>query len=404
MTTRILVMGVSHNALAPEQRQRIAACHAVVASDRFAPLVRGLCDTVLPVAPLAAMLDALAAALAGGDVAVLASGDPLFFGIGRTLIRRFGGERLVFFPALSAVQLACARFRVPWDDMAFLSLHGRDGGEVAARILAQRKVMLFTDQRNSPDRIAALLLARLGELGDRERIRDLRVRVAENLGLADERLVQDTLAGIAARRFAPLNMMLIEQEGLQEAESPLGLNEDEIRHSRGLITKDEVRAVTLHRLRLPARGVFWDVGAGSGSVALEAARCCPGLQVLAVEQKKEQQDNIRANIVRHRAWNVRLVAGSAPGVLAGLPDPDRVFIGGSGGRLEQIIDACAGRLAAGGRLVVNAVLPATAELAPARLAAAGLAVDIRRLRVERQARPGAEWQELNPITIITARK
>ncbi len=400
--SRILVIGIGGSEPAPEHLQRIAACPAVVASNRFAPLVRDLGPAVLPMAPVAAMLDALAAALAEGDVAVLASGDPLFFGIGRTLLDRFDPDRITFFPALSAVQLACARFRVPWDDMVFLSLHGRKAGELAARVLAHAKVMLFTDRSNSPDRIAAGLLERLGELGDLERIDRLRVRVAENLGLPDERLRQGTLAEIAAMEFSPLNMMLVEQERHDSPGTCPGLNEDEIVHSRGLITKDEVRAVILHRLRLPRRGVLWDVGAGSGSVSVEAARCSADLQVLAVERKEEEQANIRANIVRHRAWNVRLVPGTAPGILAGLPDPDRIFIGGSGGHLAEIIATCAGRLQAGGRLVVSAVLPSTARQAPRLLADRGLRVDIRRLQVERKTGPDANWQELNPITIITA--
>ena len=400
---RIIVIGVGPGGLDREQRQRISACRAVVASQRLTPLVEGLVREILPVTPLPAMLDDLAAALAGGDVAVLASGDPLFFGIGRTLIRRFGRRRIMFHPALSAVQLACARFRVPWDDMVFLSLHGREAGELAARILPYPRVMLFTDHRNTPDRVAATLLQTLEALDDRRRIDSLRLRVAENLGLADERLTSGSLAEIAASRFGPLNMLLIEQEGRFPVSGfAPGLTEAEIIHSRGLITKDEVRAVLLHRLRLPRQGVFWDVGAGSGSVSVEAARSCPDLRVLAVERRAGEQENIRANIVRHRVYNLCLVPGEAPGVLAELPDPDRIFIGGSGGRLREIIAACAGRLRPGGRLVVNAVLAATAGEAPRWLAENGLAVDIRRLQVERKEEMDRDWQKLNPITIITA--
>jgi precorrin-6Y C5,15-methyltransferase (decarboxylating) len=219
-------------------------------------------------------------------------------------------------------------------------------------------VMLFTDQHNSPDRVAATLLAVLQECNDVDRIKTIRIRVAENLGLADERLISGSLVEIAAQTFAPLNMMLVEQPSRLET-NRFGLWEDEIHHSRGLITKDEVRAATLHRLRLPVTGVLWDIGGGSGSVSLEAARLNPELSVHTVEKNPEALQNIRANIKRYSAYNIHLVSGEAPEALAGLPAPDRIFIGGSGQRLEAIIETAVAQLTEGGRIVINAVLAST---------------------------------------------
>lgn len=409
----ILLFGISGRRVEPEHRQRIDRCGAVAASQRHHALLAGLDIHRIAIAPLEDMIFELAVALQSGDVAVLASGDPLCFGIARILIERFGTERVQVFPALSAVQLACARFKIPWDDLPVLSLHGRAPDLLAGRILAQPRVLLLTDQQRSPTRIAADLLALLAEHGDADRIRRMSVRVAENLGWPEERLWLGSLEEAARTQFADPNLMLIEQEAA-EAEPPgaacvFGLQEDEISHARGLITKDEVRAVILHRLRLPASGVFWDIGGGSGSISVEAARLCPELAVHVVEQKEEGQRNIRANIVRYGLYNITLICGQAPEVFALLPAPDRIFIGGSRGLLAEIIAPCAQRLVKGGRLVVSAVLQNTAEQAPLLMAANGLETDARTISVTREHKDyGEDGQpaalRLNPITIITGKK
>ena len=415
--SEVFIFGVSGEELPKEQLRKIATCSAVVVSTRHQALLKGMEIHRIPITPVEEMVFELAVALNQGDVAILASGDPLFFGIGRTLLDRFGPERIHIHPALSAVQLACTRFKLPWDDLPLISLHGRSPGDIAGRILNKPKVMLFTDHRNTPNRIAKELLAVLEEHHDTARIKSIRVRIAENLGLKDERLCSGTLADVATQQFSPLNMMLIEQRRTgkdesaakdSEAEFVFGLQEDEIEHSRGLITKDEIRAVILHRLRFPRTGVFWDVGGGSGSVSVEAARLCPDLTIYVIEQKEEGQENIRANILRYNLYNIKLICGQAPEMLADLPAPDRVFVGGSKGLLAEIIPYCAKRLTATGRMVASAVLKNTAEQAPLLMSANGLKVDSRTVAVTREEIRYTNYGEpgvlLNPITIITGRK
>ena len=397
--SRIELIGVSGPVLSPTQRQLIEGCVAVSVSRRYAPLVADCPVRPIPITPLRVLFDQLAAALEEGDVAVLASGDPLFYGIGRSLIDRFGAERVRVHPAMSSVQLACARFGQPWDNLAMVSLHGRPGDDVAGRVLRHQRVLLLTDEPNSPDRVAAGLLAALRACDDRERMAAIRLRVAENLGLSDERITSGTLAEIAGQRFGPLNLVLVEQP-VRPCPCRFGLGEDEIRHSRGLITKDEVRAAALHRLRLPATGVFWDIGGGSGSVSLEAARFCPELSVYTVERHPAEQANIRANIRTYGAYTIHLVDGEAPAALANLPDPDRVFIGGSGGQLEAILTAVVPRLRPGGRLVVSAVLARTETTARRVLAQLCRRVTSATLAVTRHE-PGGPDRVLNPITFIT---
>ncbi|NQS71205.1 MAG: precorrin-6y C5,15-methyltransferase (decarboxylating) subunit CbiE [Desulfobulbaceae bacterium] len=405
----IELIGICGETLSQEQRKLIAACVLVAHSRRQEPLLEHLAVERRLVTPLAALFTAIEAGLTRGNVAVLASGDPLFFGIGRTLLKQFGAERLRVHPALSAVQLACARFKIPWDDLPLLSLHGRSTSSAeqvnnpdhpAARILAHQRVLCFTDQQHSPDALARGLLHILSSHGDTERLQGIRMRVAENLGLKDERLTEGSLAEMAAASFSPLNMVLIEQEQAAILPPALGLTEHEIRHSRGLITKDEIRAASLHRLHIPRQGVFWDIGGGSGSLSLEAARLAPELAIYTVEKKEEEQANIRHNIKTFGAYSIRLIAGEAPEALAQLPAPDRVFVGGSGKRLEEILHTAANRLAPGGRIVVNAVLASTRENACRILAALGLKVESSTLSLTRQAGNSAP-QQFNPITIVT---
>lgn len=401
--SRIELIGINGARLTDEQRELVRHCAAVVVAGRHRPLVAALNPRLLEITPVATMLDQVAEVLTAGSVAVLASGDPLFHGIGRSLIQRFGSDRITIHPGLSAVQLACARFGLPWDDLVLLSLHGRSGHDLPGRILGHTRVLLLTDHHNSPNRVAASLLAALEACNDSQRIAAIRIRVAENLGLEDERLTIGSLADIAAQSFAPLNIMVVEQP---PRTVPLffGLRESEIRHSRGLITKDEVRAATLHRLRLPTRGIVWDIGGGSGSVSLEAARLAPDLSIYTIEKKTDEQENIRANIRTFTTYNVRLVAGEAPEALADLPDPDRIFIGGSGKRLEAIIEAAGIRLLAGGRIVINAVLPTTATMALSCLQHLGFQVTSATLAVTRTTYPDGVPQVFNPITLITGDK
>ena len=389
----------------------IRNCRALVLSKRHRALLSQLLDDLpterlIPIAPVQDALHQAAHFLIEGDVVILATGDPLFFGIGRTLLQFFGPDRIAIYPAPSSMQIAFSRFKIPWDDAGFLSLHGRAACNLAT-LLTHDKLFLFTDRHSSPDRIAKSLLTECGSRINSEYI----LHVAENLGMDDERLYTGTLAEIAEQTFSPLNVIiLLKTKELPSSMEPcFGLMEDEITHSRGLITKNEVRAASLHALRLPRQGVLWDVGAGSGSIGLEAARLFPELQIFAVEREEEQVKNIQKNRERFRAWNLKLHQGSAPDILTALPAPDRVFIGGSGGQLLTIIDHAAKRLIPGGRIVVNAVLEKTAQDAPAYLHALGLDVTLSEIKVTRRSYPQAKdeiqpIQTMHPVTIIIGQK
>ncbi len=353
----------------------------------------------LPIAPVERCLDLIGERLEQGAVAIVVTGDPLFFGFGRLLRQRFAEQEIVFLPTLSAMQLCFAGFGLSWDDAVFLSLHGRPLQRLEQH-LCSAKLFLFTDAGNSPDRVADFFLARFGPVGARR----YRFFVGERLATSDQRFVSGTPAEIAGQRFAQPNCMIIQDTSNYGRQPPhrFGLMEREVRHSRGLITKDEVRAVVLHQLALPPSGVLWDIGAGSGSVGLEAARLCPGLSVYSIEQSPAEIANITTNQTRYGCWNLQPVYGTAPDILAGLPTPDRVFIGGSGGRLAEILEIVMQRAAVPTIIVLTAVTEATRTTAPLLLHSAGWAVTASTIAVRRWDYDTGSKTELNPIDVIRA--
>ncbi len=289
---------------------------------------------------LGPVLDGIAAE--PGRVCVLASGDPGFFGIVRALAARFGPGALDVRPAVSSVSLAFARLGLPWDDAVVVSAHGRPLRGAARVAAGAAKAAVLTSPESPPEALGK----ELGVLGARHR----RAVVCSRLGTAEEQVADVDLDGLAAGTWDPVSVVVLLDA--EVAPEPVlawgwGLPEARFDHRPGMITKAEVRAVALGKLGLPPNGVLWDVGAGSGSVAVECARLCPQLRVIAVERDTDQAGRVRSNAARHGV-RVEVVEGEAPGVLAGLPDPDRAFVGGGG---LDVLDAVLGRLAPGGRVV-----------------------------------------------------
>jgi precorrin-6Y C5,15-methyltransferase (decarboxylating) len=283
---------------------------------------------------LGPVLDAIAAE--AGRVCVLASGDPGFFGIVRALAERFGSDALDVRPAPSSISLAFARLGLPWDDAVVVSAHGRPLRAAARRAAAAAKAAVLTSPESPPEALGKELLV----LGGRHR----RAVVCSQLGAAQEAVTETDLAGLAAGTWDPVSVVVLLDAVETAPVLAWGAPEHEFAHRDGMITKSEVRAVALGKLGLPPAGVLWDVGAGSGSVAVECARLSPGLRVFAVDREVERlQANVRTHGVR-----IDVVEGEAPAVLADLPDPDRAFVGGGG---LDVLDAVLARLVPGGRVV-----------------------------------------------------
>lgn len=397
----ILVIGVDGSGITAHHERLLKNCSLIVCSSRLESYLHNPTTEVCSITPLDQAFARITDARSTGKVAVLASGDPLFFGIGNKIIEHFGNENIEVYPALSSMQEAFARFRIPWSDVAIVSLHGRKENHLPGLLLRQGKTFVFTDSNHSPNMIAGTLLDYLIDLGAEKICNEIVFHVAENVGMDNERISSGSLSKISTMDFSNLNVLCIVVPELP-ARPDFGLHEDEFAHSRGLITKDEVRAATLHRLRLPRKGVFWDIGGGSGSISIEAAAMYPSLSIYTVERKREEIENIKENIRRFALFNIIPLFGSATDHLDTLPVPDAVFIGGSGGEMEIIIAAVAQRLTDAGRLVVNGVTEKTISETPRLMQKHGMKVESTRIEVSRMGPDGST--RFNPITIMVGRK
>jgi precorrin-6Y C5,15-methyltransferase (decarboxylating) len=350
------------------------------------------------------VLDRVAALAEEQNVCILASGDPLFFGIGSRVIERLGAAHVEVIPQPSSVQLAFARAGLSWDDATCLSLHGRPLEGLLTRLRRLSKVAILTDPENTPARIAAHLLDH-GQSG-------WHGWLCENLGGPAERVQQLPLPALAQTcDTAALNLLLLVRSAPDWRPPPLVpfLPEEEFARRmprQGLITKREVRLLSLAALALREDSVVWDIGAGSGAVAIEAALLAPAGRVYAIECDPEGVALCRDNLRSHGVDNVRVVAGLAPEALADLGDPDAVFVGGSKGSMARILEVALARLRPGGRLVVNAITLENAGEAYQTLRRLGLVPEVTLLQVSR-SRPLARYlryEALNPIQIFAVEK
>jgi precorrin-6Y C5,15-methyltransferase (decarboxylating) len=325
---------------------------------------------------------------------VLASGDPGCFGIGPLLTERLGTGRVHIVPNASSPQLAFARLGLASQDATILSAHGRPLDVTFPAALVAEKVAILTDARNTPGAIARALL----DAGDDARTR---AHVFEHLGSDAERHVAGTLQDLLDQTFAPLNVLVVLRD--RPRSWPLGLPDEAFAHRGGMITKAEVRAVSIARLRLHERAVLWDVGAGCGSVSIEASGLARRGQIFAVERDPTQLDYLRENRRRFGAGNVQVIAGEAPEALRDLPAPDAVFVGGSGGHLHAILHAAVDRLLPDGSIVANfaSVEHLTEALGIAR--ARSWASEVTQLSVARGAEiAGAtRFAALNPVFVAS---
>ncbi|NES20985.1 MAG: precorrin-6y C5,15-methyltransferase (decarboxylating) subunit CbiE [Symploca sp. SIO3E6] len=341
-------------------------------------------------------------------IVVLVSGDPLFFGLGRFLLAQLPPSQLTFYPHLSAIQLAFNRIKVPWQDAQLISVHGRSLEQLTVALKQSvNKIGLLTDQNNTPNAIAQLLLGL-------DLANCYQFWVCENLGSTDEQVQCLPIEQILQKTFAALNVVVLLRQSepvnqsLEINSLPLlGLPDRtfvSFPDRPGLMTKREVRLLILGELALQPGQIVWDIGAGTGSVSIEIARLCQTSQVYAIEKTAMGSTLIEQNCQRLQVNNVVSIQGSAPEILPQLPAPDRIFLGGSGGNLSAILDSCRANLATDGIVV----------LALATLEHLNQALDwfnshswnyrLLQVQLSRSVPIGqlTRFTPLNPVTILTA--
>ncbi|HTO33743.1 MAG TPA: precorrin-6y C5,15-methyltransferase (decarboxylating) subunit CbiE [Pararhizobium sp.] len=391
----LTIIGLGEDGLAglgDEAKHCIARAATVFGGARHlelaAPLITGEKHAWL--SPFERSVEAVVAAR-GTPVVVLASGDPFFFGVGVTLTRRIDRTEMQVLPAPSSFSLAAARLGWALQDTVTVSLHGRPLDLIRPHLHPGSRILALTSDENGPASLAALL----SESG----FGQSRLTVLEALGGPQERVTSQHASDFSLPAINSLNVCAVEvAAGTSARVLPLvaGLDDNLFEHD-GQITKREVRALTLSALA-PRRGeLLWDIGAGSGSIGIEWMLCDPAMRAIAIEGSPERADRIGRNAAQFGVPGLTVVQGTAPAVLAGLPRPDVIFIGG-GGSEAGVMEAAIAALPSGGRLVANAV---TTEMEAVLLAhQARLGGPLIRIDIARASPVGAMtgWRPAMPVT------
>lgn len=350
--------------------------------------------------PVSGVLDFIEQKMADGLVVVLASGDPLFFGIGKTLISRLGPDRVVVHPNVTSMAAAFARLKQPWQDASWVSLHGRDNMAALAAAMDDKDLLcVLTDPEHDPLTVKKQVDAH-GYTWQ--------MWVLENLGASNENIVSMDEETVTAQAFTQPNVVVLQRGELKAPGGPLrlGTPDNWFIHEKGLITKASVRVLSLAALELAPDHMVWDLGAGSGSVGIETTLFLPDGFVCAVEKNKNRIEQIEANVRRFGVKNLSAVQAQLPDGMADLPEPDRVFIGGSGKDLDQVLNVVLSVLKPLGRIVINTILMETLHLAVSVLEEKGFEVEITQAQISKSRKMpwGRRMESLNPVWIIAAQK
>ncbi len=333
----------------------------------------------------------------GTPVCVLASGDPLCYGVGVTLLRYVPIKEMTVIPAPSTFSLACARLGWSLTEVETVSLCGRDPDFLAAILTPNSKLLILSAGAATPQIVADLLTQR--GYGDSQ------MTVLEHLGGDRERVIVDIARSWAGNDVAALNIIAVETQ-IDHTTIPInrlpGIP-DSAYHHDGQLTKHQVRAITLAALAPMPGELLWDVGAGCGSIGIEWLRSHPRCRAIAIEQHPHRLQFIADNMSTLGTPQLQLVQGKAPAALADLPTPDAIFIGG-GVTVPGLFDTCWTALRSGGRLVANAVtVESELQLLQWQQQVGG---DLTRIAIQRTQNIGGflGWKPLIPVTQLVLRK
>lgn len=399
----VIGMGLSPADLTAEHRRLISAADVLVGGKRHLACFPGFPGTTKEISGrLTEVADFIRERMTRERVVVIASGDPLFYGIGTYLVKTLGAENVRIYPNITSVSAAFARIRESWHDARLISLHGRfDEPALIDALVSSEKIALLTDPEHSPAWLAGFL-GRRGVTG-------FRMCVLEQLGSDSEQIRWfDDVSSLEKMTFSEPNLVILRrQNGFPAPVLYPGMPENVYDHQGGLITKREVRVISLSRLRLTGPDlVLWDLGAGSGSVSVEASLFIRTGRIIAVEKEPERVKQIRNNRARFGVHNMEIVQAVLPEGLEHLPDPDRIFIGGGGKALAKMIRAAVERLSPEGVMVVNTVLLQNLNSALETMTRAGLATEVVQIQVstDRTMPWGTRLQAQNPVWIVSGLK
>jgi len=448
----IIGTGLSIDDITKKQKQIISRADLLVAGSRYLDYFKNnSADRLVIKNDIDSIAGEIKSRMEKEKVVVLASGDPLFFGIGATLLKKIGKKNIIIHPNVSSVIAAFARIKEPWHDAFFISLHGiKKFCRISELVAGKDKIAILTDPNKNPAWIAKKLV--------KENCVDFEFYVFEHLGKKEEKIFHfHEVEPAADSDFKSPNVVILKRKIIPQFPGEIEKTEAEIKkdagsddtiqmnhfrknrektrdekkkncfesssltnygiypgmpdnlfsHEKGLITKAEVRAVALSKLKLISDShLFWDLGAGSGSVSIEVSKFIPLGHVYAVEKNADRICDIKRNIEKFKVANIRTIHADLPKGIENLPDPDRIFIGGGGRKLLKIMDSAIEKLVINGIIVINMVLLQNIEPCMNFLKEKGCTTDLVQLQVS-CSKPmpfGHRLEALNPVWIISGEK
>ena len=358
MSQQIVVVGIGPGEkeyLLPIAQEKVNQAEVLVGGKRALDLLAQPGQETREIkGSLQEIIDFIRARTNSKKVAVLLSGDPGLYGMLNFLLKNFSPEELEVIPGISAMQMCFARLRLPWQDIKIVSLHGRSREQLLTWVRQYPQVAFFTDEKFQPQEIATFL--------QENGVKNKRVIVGENLSYPNERVVDTDLEGIKEHSdFTNCVMLLLSsQEPAADKVvdwnfSTPGIPDQYFVRGKVPMTKEEVRAVTLGKARLTKDSIVYDIGAGTGSISIEAALLAPWGRVVAIEKNPEGISLIEENRQRFGVDNLEIIAGDASIALEKLPAAHRIIIGGSGGFLKKILQQSKEKLLPRGRVVLNCI-------------------------------------------------
>jgi precorrin-6Y C5,15-methyltransferase (decarboxylating) len=410
--SKIYIVGIGSDGLAgltARARELLTSADMVLGSDDSLSWLPELAAELYRIGPdLPEIVRLLESQLGRKRMVIVASGDPLFYGVARYLCDRLGKDNFEVLPHVSSMQLAFARVKESWEEAYLTNLATHPLETVLDRIRTAETVGLFPSEEEDPPAIACQLLARGLDY--------FRAYVCENLGAPDERVTQGELVEIQEMVFSPLSVMILKRKpGRPDQQRStarfrrFGNPDDVFAQSRpksGLITQAEVRAIGLAQLAIQPASVVWDIGAGSGSVAIEAAQLAfPGM-VFAIEQDVADYHLIVANAETFGVTNLSAIHGTAPAVFADLPTPDAIFVGGTGHEVARLLESAYAALRPGGHMVVNVATLETLGTTYAVLKALTKPVDVLLVNIARgtEQLETLRFEAVNPTFLLSVSK
>jgi precorrin-6Y C5,15-methyltransferase (decarboxylating) len=399
---KVTVVGIGADGwdgLAEPARSALLAAKCVLGGDRQLDLLpKAVTATRIAwPSPLVPALPGLLDEHAESGLVVLASGDPMHFGIGPLIAKHLGAQRLQVLPVPSSISLACARLGWAAQDVTVISAVGRSLDKVRAQLSSAQRILVLAQDGDTLPALTELL--RANGYGPSE------VVALENLGAATENVHRATAQQWGSTKSEPLAILAVEcvaAQGTRELSRTPGLADDAYEHD-GQLTKRHVRALTVAALAPKPGQLLWDIGGGAGSVAIEWLRTDRRCRAFAIESAAERAVRIRGNAVRLGVPQLKVVTGRAPEALAGLEKPDAVFIGG-GLTVEGMLDAAWDALRPGGTLVANAVTIESERLLVDRQRLFG--GDLTKIEIARPASVGGftAWRSALPVVQFVAVK